>query len=110
MGRIGLKALVYFEVATTIALFFGLLLVNVARPGVGLAVPIGGEAAVASMSQSQQHGWDGVLRAVPTSVIDAMARGDILQIVVFATFFGIALASIGAKAHPVVAVLDSLAH
>ena len=110
MGRIGLKAIVYFEVATTIALFLGLLLVNVFKPGAGLAMPIGADTSTAAaMAQNQQHAWDIVLHMFPTSVIDSMARGDILQVVVFALFFGIALAAIGAKGQPVLDVLESTA-
>jgi Na+/H+-dicarboxylate symporter len=110
MGRIGLKAIVYFEVATTIALFLGLFLVNVFKPGAGLAMPIGADTATAAaMAQNQQHAWDIVLHMFPTSVIDSMARGDILQVVVFALFFGIALAAIGAKGQPVLDVLESTA-
>jgi proton glutamate symport protein len=110
MGRIGAKAIVYFEVATTIALFLGLALVNLFKPGVGLAIPIGPGTAVAAMAQAEQSGWDIVLHVFPTSVIDAMARGDILQIVVFSTFFGLALASTGAKGQQVLGVVESLAH
>ena len=110
MGRIGLKAIVYFEVATTIALFLGLFLVNVFKPGAGLALPIGADTSTAAaMAQNQQHAWDIVQHMFPTSVIDSMARGDILQVVVFALFFGIALAAIGAKGQPVLDVLDSTA-
>ena len=110
MGRIGVKALIYFEVATTIALFLGLALVNIFKPGAGLAMPIGADtSAAAAMAQSQQHAWDIFLHLFPTSVIDAMARGDILQLVVFSTFFGIALAAIGPKGQPVLDVLESTA-
>jgi proton glutamate symport protein len=110
MGRIGLKAIVYFEVATTIALFLGLAIVNTFKPGAGLAMPIGADtAAAAAMVQSQQHAWDIFLHLFPTSVIDAMARGDILQVVVFSLFFGIALAAIGPKGQPVLDVLESTA-
>ena len=110
MGRIGLKAIVYFEVATTIALFLGLLLVNVFKPGAGLTLPIGADtSAAAAMVQNQQHAWDILLHMFPTSVVDAMARGDILQVVIFSLFFGIALAAIGAKGQPVLDVLDSTA-
>jgi proton glutamate symport protein len=110
MGRIGLKAIVYFEIATTIALFLGLLLVNVFKPGAGLALPIGADtSAAAAMVQSQQHAWDILLHMFPTSVVDSMARGDILQVVIFSLFFGIALAAIGAKGQPVLDVLDSTA-
>ena len=61
------------------------------------------------MAQSQQHAWDILLHLFPTSVIDAMARGDILQVVVFATFFGVAVAAVGAKGQPVLDVLESTA-
>src|SRR6185437_14704783 len=110
-GRIGLKAIVYFEVATTIALFLGLGLVNLFKPGAGLALPIGADTRVAAaMAQTQQHGWDIFLHLFPTSAIDAMARGDILQIVIFSTFFGVAVAAIGKRGAPVLDVLDSTAH
>ena len=61
------------------------------------------------MARSQQSGWDILLHLFPTSIVDAMARGDILQIVVFATIFGVALAAIGEKGRPLVELLDSLA-
>jgi proton glutamate symport protein len=110
MGRIGLKAIVYFEIATTVALFLGLALVNLFKPGAGLAMPIGADTtAAAAMVQSQQHAWDIFLHLFPTSVVDAMARGDILQLVVFSTFFGVALAAIGTKGQPVLDVLETTA-
>jgi proton glutamate symport protein len=110
LGRIGLKAIIYFEIATTIALGIGLLLVNLFQPGVGLAVPIGADtSAVAAMPQAQQHAWDILLHLFPTSVVDAMARGDILQVVVFATFFGIAVAALGPRGKPVFDLFESVA-
>ncbi len=110
MGRIGLKAIIYFEVATTIALFWGLGLVNWFKPGAGLSVPIGeGAAELAALATKQQSGWDILLHLFPTSIIDAMARGDILQVVVFSIFFGIALAAIGEKGKVVVEFLDGVA-
>src|SRR5438874_7276814 len=110
MGRIGVKAIVYFEAATTIALFLGLGLVNLFKPGAGLAMPIGADtAAAAAMAKNQQQAWDIFLHLFPTSVVDAMARGDILQLVVFSTFFGIALATIGSKGQIVLDVLDATA-
>jgi len=110
MGRIGLKALIYFEVATTIALFLGLGLVNWFQPGTGLSVPIGaGAADVAVLAARQQSAWDILVHLFPTSVFDAMARGDILQLVVFSIFFGIALAAIGEKGKPVVEFFDAVA-
>src|SRR5436309_8198163 len=111
MGRIGVKAIVYFEIATTVALFLGLLLVNVFKPGAGMTMPIGADtSAVAAIAKNQQGAWDIFLHLFPTSVVDAMARGDILQLVVFSTFFGIAAAAVGAKGRPVLDVLDSTAH
>ena len=110
MGRIGLKAIVYFEAATTVALFHGLALVNIFQPGAGLSIPIGADtSAAAAMVQNQQHAWDIFLHLFPTSVVDAMARGDILQLVVFSLFFGIAVAAIGKKGQPILDVLESLA-
>lgn len=110
MGRIGLKALIYFEVATTIALFLGLGLVNLLRPGAGVTLQGADTSELQAMAGRQQGAWDIFLHLFPTSVIDAMAKNDILQVVVFATFFGIALAAIGPKGHPVVELLDSVAH
>jgi proton glutamate symport protein len=110
MGRIGLKAILWFELATTVALVIGLALVNVVQPGAGVALPAGGDtAALAAMARQQQSAWDILLHMVPTSVVDAMAKGDILQVVIFASFFGVALAAIGERGAPVVALLDSVA-
>ena len=111
VGRIGVKAILWFELATTVALAIGLLLVNVIRPGAGVALPAGADTAtLTAMAHQQQSGWDLLLHMVPTSVVDAMARGDILQVVVFSSFFGVALAAIGPKGTPLVGLLDSVAH
>jgi proton glutamate symport protein len=107
MGRIGLKAIVYFEAATTIALFLGLGLVNLFQPGAGVLLQ--GDTSALGALAPPQRGWDIFLHLFPTSVIDAMARGDILQVVVFATFFGVALGAIGTKGKPVLDVLDATA-
>ena len=107
MGRIGLKAIVYFEVVTTIALFLGLAAVNLVRPGEGmrLEAPAGG----AAMGSARGTVSDVLEHVFPASVIDAMARGDVLQIVVFSFLFGAACAAIGPKAKPVVTFCESLA-
>jgi proton glutamate symport protein len=110
MGRIGLKAIVWFEIATTVALAIGLVMMNVFRPGSGVAIGLADTHGLAEMASAQQGPWQIVLHLIPNSVVDAMARGDILQIVVFSTFFGIALVSIGPRAQPLVEVLDSIAH
>jgi len=110
VGRIGLKAIVWFELATTVALAVGLLMVNVVKPGAMLTLQPGGDTATAvAMVKQQQSGWDLVLHLAPTSVVDAMARGDVLQIVVFSTFFGVGLAALGERGAGVVSLLDSVA-
>jgi len=111
MGRIGLKAIIYFEIATTIALFLGLGLVNIFKPGIGESSLLSGAdtKVAAAMVQNQQHAWDILLHMFPTSVIDSMARGDILQVVIFSMFFGIAVAAIGAKGQPVLDLMESTA-
>lgn len=107
MGRIGLKALVYFEAVTTLALIVGLGVVNLVRPGEG--VPIQRTAAELAVAPSQA-GFGAILEHVfPASIMDAMARNDALQIVVFALLFGAACAAIGAKAEPVVSFCSALA-
>src|ERR1700720_530071 len=107
MGRIGLKAIVYFELVTTIALFLGLGAVNLIRPGDGMKLERSpAEAALPNKPPT----LDTILEHVfPTSIVDAMARGDVLQVVVFSFLFGAACAAIGAKAKPVVDFAESLA-
>jgi proton glutamate symport protein len=106
VGRMGLRALIYFEVVTTLALLIGLLAVNLIKPGVGVNLPMGHAAEITGQAQT----WDQILLHVaPDSVVDAMARGDVLQIVVFSVLFGIALGSIGEKGRPVVAWCEALA-
>ncbi len=110
MGRIGLKAIIYFEVATTIALFLGLAIVNIFEPGVGVQAPTLSTDSLKAIQGIQAHsGWSMLVTLFPTSVIDAMARGDILQVVVFSIFFGIGLAAVGEKGRPVLDVLESTA-
>jgi proton glutamate symport protein len=105
VGRLGLRAMIYFEVVTTVALFIGLVVVNVLKPGVG-AVLLTGKPDVAASAQS----WDQVLlHTVPTSVVDAMAKGDVLQIVVFSIIFAIALGMIGEKGKPVIHLCEGVA-
>lgn len=106
MGRIGVKAIAYFEAATTLALVIGLAAVNIVRPGDGIHLTAGAEAGItgapASLAQTLEHTF-------PISIIDAMARGEVLQIVVFSFMFGAACAAIGGKAKPVVDFCGSLA-
>lgn len=105
MGRIGGKAILYFEIVTTIALFIGLAAVNLVKPGVGVQLEKG---AAPALPQASPSFTQVIEHTFPTSIIDSMARGDVLQIVVFAFIFGAACAAIGAKAHAVVAFCESL--
>ena len=107
MGRIGAKAILYFEIVTTFALFLGLGVVNLVRPGDG--VPISRTAADAAAPTTPTTLTAVVEHTFPASIIDAMARNDVLQVVVFAFLFGAACAAIGAKAAPVVTFCASLA-
>src|SRR6266545_2991669 len=106
VGRMGLRAIIYFEVITTLALVIGLVAVNITKPGVGVNLPIGQQSDIGAKPQT----WDQILlHVVPESVIDAMARGDVLQIVLFSIFFGIALGMVGEKGRPVLAWCEALA-
>jgi Na+/serine symporter len=112
LGRVGVRALIYFEVVSTFALGLGLVVVNVFKPGVGMNVDpatldtksISNYTAAASKSGSFV---DFLVNMVPSSIVDALARNDILQILVFGIFFGVALSHMGRRAKPVVDVLDA---
>jgi proton glutamate symport protein len=105
MGRIGGKAILYFEVVTTVALFVGLGAVNLVQPGVGVQLQKGASPGVAQttggLEQIVEHTF-------PVSIVDSMARGEVLQIVVFSFLFGTACAAVGSKAKPVVGFCESL--
>ena len=106
VGRMGLRAIIYFEIVTTIALVIGLAAVNLMKPGVGVNLPMGQASEITAKPQT----WDQILlHVVPESVIRAMAEGDVLQIVVFSIFFAIALGMIGEKGRPVVAWCEAVA-
>jgi Na+/H+-dicarboxylate symporter len=110
VGRIGIKAMLWFFSASITSLLLGMLLVNVLHPGSSLhiALPaIGAETGLADVKPSLSSFTAHIF---PTSIVEAMAKNEILQIVVFSMFFGIACASIGELAHPTVKLLDSLSH
>lgn len=110
VGRIGLKTLVYFTSATLIALALGLVLVNVFEPGkqMQLELPAAGQSAgVTASTQTAKNFLDHV---IPESLIRSMAANDILPIVVFSLFFGVAAASVGAAGKPIIAGFESLSH
>ncbi len=107
VGRMGLRALVYFEIVTTLALLIGLVAVNVLKPGVGLVLPAPAGASPIAVTAAQS--WDQILlHTVPNSVIEAMAQGDVLQIVVWSIIFAISLTMIGDKARPMIEWCESL--
>ena len=111
LGKIGLKTIVYFEIATTIALILGLVMANVLKPGVGFNIDTStiSMSAVETMQSTSSHVsfTQMLLHTVPESVVEAMAKGDLLQIVVFAIFFALAVCAVGQKARPVLDFLQS---
>ena len=107
MGRIGLKAIVYFEIVTTLALLIGLTAVNFVQPGVGMKLEKSAAEAVVPQSQTSLSGI--LEHTFPASIVDAMAKGEVLQIVVFAFLFGAACVAAGPKAEPVVKFAGALA-
>jgi aerobic C4-dicarboxylate transport protein len=112
VGRIAIKAMVYFEIVTSIALVIGLVTINVLKPGIGMHVdPAKLHAAVTSgkAAVAQPEGVGAFLvNLVPKSAVDAFAQGEILQILVFSVLFACGLASLGEKAQPVLRVVDTV--
>jgi proton glutamate symport protein len=106
VGRMGLRAIIYFEIVTTLALLVGLLAVNIMKPGVGLTLPTGTDPGITAKAQTWQ---EIILHVVPTSIIEAMATGDVLQIVVFSMVFAIGLGMLGEKGRPFVEWCEILA-
>lgn len=110
LGRLGGKAIIWFEVATTIALFVGLFVVNVFQPGAGVAMATGTDTtAVATAAKKSVDMMQMVINLFPTNAVDAAARGDMLQIIMFSCFFGVAAAAMGEKGRPVVELATSVA-
>jgi proton glutamate symport protein len=106
VGRMGLRAIIYFEIVTTFALLIGLVVVNVMKPGVGMTLPPpSGAPPITAHPQTWQ---EIVLHVVPTSVFDAMARGDVLQIVVFSILFAVGLSMLGEKGRPLIGWCETL--
>lgn len=109
VGRMGVKALIYFEVITTAALFIGLATVNLLKPGSGVVLV--GRASELTDKIGQAHPptfVETLVHVFPSSVFDALARGDILQTVAFAALFAVAVSAIGAKGQPILSFMESL--
>ncbi len=104
VGRVGLKALIYFEVLTTIALVIGLLVVNWIRPGAGIHANVAGLAATPPGGQLTFVGF--LLSIIPATFVGAFTGGDILQVLLLAILTGVAAVQLGEKARPVVDFLD----
>jgi proton glutamate symport protein len=108
VGRIAVKSLVYFEVLSALALFVGLLLVNLIQPGVGMIVT-GDVSKLSSIEQAHPHNLvETILHVFPTSVIEAMAEGDVLQIAAFSVVFAIAVSLAGEAGKPMLDFCGSL--
>jgi aerobic C4-dicarboxylate transport protein len=111
VGRVGVKALLYFEVVSTFALALGMVIGNVVKPGAGFGGQ-GNAGAVASyLKQAEtQHSVDFVLGIIPDSVVGAFAKGDVLQVLLFAILFGFALLALGERGKTVTSFIDDVAH
>lgn len=114
VGRVGGKALLYFEIVSTIALGFGLLVGNLVHPGSGFninAANLDPKAVSEYAGQAKaQNVTDFLLHIIPSTVVDAFAKGDILEVLLVAVLFGIALSSVGPRCKPVVDLFDALTH
>ena len=110
VGRIGGKALGWFIFASLISLTLGLVLVETLEPGKAMQLPIPESHAQSGIEASALSLQGFIAHTIPTSILDAMARNEILQIVVFSLFFGTAMAALGERSKPVIEVVDVLAH
>ena len=114
VGRVGVKALLYFEVVSSVALLIGLVVVNVIKPGAGV------NASAASLDPHEVEAFTGsakslgtvdfVMNIIPSSVVDAFAKGEILQVLLFSVLFGLALLQFGEKGEQLVKLIDQLSH
>jgi aerobic C4-dicarboxylate transport protein len=111
VGRIGLRALIYFEVVSTVALVIGLIVVTILKPGIG----VGFDPATADVSSVKQYTTassqlstiDFLLNVIPDTVVGAFARGEVLQVLLFAVLFGLALLRLGPRVDTLVSVIAS---
>src|ERR1700742_1104216 len=111
VGRVGVKALVYFEVVSSFALIFGLVMGNLSQAGHGLAAkPDAGAVATYVKQAEAQKSVDFVLNIIPDSVFGAFAKGDILQVLLFAILFGFAVMAMGERGHRLRDIIDDTSH
>lgn len=109
LGLMGFRAFLYFEFATTLALVIGLFVVNWLKPGAGLQIGGSLSDAAAKAAQTKMSFGGFIEHLLPTNIVDAIARGDVLQIVIFSTLIGFAVLSIGEKAKPIVTFCEAMA-
>jgi Na+/H+-dicarboxylate symporter len=110
VGRMGAKALIYFEIVTTAALFIGLAVVNFTKPGIGVTLAATDTNVIKTIEQSHPKTLvETIVHAFPSSIIEAMVRGDVLQIVIFSVLFAIAVSAVGEKGKPIIRAMESLA-
>ena len=110
VGRVGVKTLGWFFLASIMSLSLGLVLVNIFRPGDALLGHMAATAAKTDLATSSLTLKDFVTHLVPSSIVDGMAKNEILQIVIFSLFFGSAAAAVGSKANALIEALDGVAH
>ncbi len=108
LGRVGLRSLLWFVSASLVSLVLGLVLVTLLQPGVGLDLPIPPATATSGVAKEAFNLKDFVTHLVPASMIEAMASNEILQIVVFSIFIGVAITAVGEKAAPLVRGIEAL--
>lgn len=107
VGRMGVKAIVYFEIVTTLALFLGLVVVNITKPGKGIILT--GDGGLQGITAKQMSIKEVVINIFPENFFDSAARGDVLEVVIFTIIFAIALSLIKEKKKPIIDFCDSLA-
>jgi len=112
VGRIGIKALIYFEIVSTFALVIGLIVGNVVRPGAGFGGAMANAQAVANFAKQAEarKTVDFFLHIIPDTVVGAFANGEILQVLLFSILFGFALMGLGERGHSVRTFVDDAAH
>jgi len=109
VGRMGVKALIYFEIVTTAALIIGLAVVNFMKPGAGITLAASNTDIIKTIGQSHPKTLvETLVHVFPSSVIDSMVRGDVLQIVAFSVLFALAISSVGEKGKPIIRAMESL--
>jgi aerobic C4-dicarboxylate transport protein len=114
VGRVGLKALIYFEVVTTLALIVGLIIINVLQPGGGMNVDPRTidtrSIAIYTTKAGQESTVDFLMRIIPNTIVGAFAEGEILQVLFFAILFAFALSMLGERGKPLLSFIDAISH